>query len=170
MRIIAMNQGEKLEQLRQQLLDSYKNRALIYYHIYEELTRVLGPEQAEGVLKRAIHRRGQERGREYAQFAPSNLTAVKETFLAHLPDDGRLFEPEVLTATPEALDIKFHRCPLREAWVEAGLSDELVARLCRIAAEVDYGLFGGAGFRFYADTWQPGGEGCCCLHIRPGNL
>jgi len=165
-----MNQEDKLTQLRQQLFDSYKNRALIYYHIYEELTRVLGPEQAEGVLKRAIHRRGQERGREYAQFAPNNLTAVKETFLAHLPDDGRLFEPEVLTDTPEALDIKFHRCPLREAWVEAGLSDELVARLCRIAAEVDYGLFGGAGFRFYADTWQPGGEGCCCLHIRPGNL
>ncbi|MGQ9504721.1 MAG: L-2-amino-thiazoline-4-carboxylic acid hydrolase [Thermogutta sp.] len=164
-----MNPQEKLTQLRQQLLDSYKNRALIYYHVYEELARVLGPEQAEELLKRAIHRRGQERGKEYAQFAPGNLAGVKDAFLAHLPDEGRLFEPEVLTDTPDALDIKFHRCPLREAWVEAGLSDELIARLCRIAAEVDYGLFGEAGFRFYADTWQAGGEGCCCLYIRPGN-
>jgi len=163
-----MNQAEKLEQLRQQLLDSYKNRALLYYHIYEELTHALGPEQAEEILKRAIHRRGQERGKEYSQFTPANLAGVKEAFLTHLPDEGRLFEPEILTDTSEALDIKFHRCPLREAWVEAGLPDELVAKLCRIAAEVDYGLFHEAGFHFYADTWQPGSEGCCCLHIRPG--
>ena len=28
--------------------------------------------------------------------------------------------------------------------------------------------FEAAGFEFFADTWQPGGEGCCYLHIRPG--
>ena len=25
-----------------------------------------------------------------------------------------------------------------------------------------------AGFTFSADTWQPGRDGCCHLHIRPG--
>ena len=66
----------------------------------------------------------------------------------------------------ESLDIKFHACPLREAWQESGLSDDEVATLCRIAARIDNGTFEGAGFQFSADTWQSGGEGCCCLHIR----
>lgn len=158
----------EIEELRQQLQDSYKNRALIYYHIYEELVRELGPERAEAILKRAIHRRGQERGQAFRQFAPANLTGLRDAFVGHLPDQGRLFEPEILACDETRLDIKFHRCPLREAWVEAGLSDELVATLCRIAAEVDYGLFQEAGFTFFADTWKPGEEGCCCLHIRPG--
>ena len=43
-----------------------------------------------------------------------------------------------------------------------------MATLCRIAAKVDDGTFESAGFRFSADTWKPGGDGCCCLHIRPG--
>ena len=158
----------EIEELRQQLRDAYKNRAMIYYHIYEELSRELGPERAEQIMKRAIYRRGQERGQAFRQFAPANLAGVREAFLGHLPDEGRLFEPEVLAHDDTRLDIKFHHCPLREAWVEAGLPDDLVATLCRIAAEVDYGLFQEAGFKFSADTWQPGGEGCCCLHIRPG--
>jgi hypothetical protein len=29
-------------------------------------------------------------------------------------------------------------------------------------------MFEAAGFRFRADTYQPGGEGCCFLHVRPG--
>jgi hypothetical protein len=66
------------------------------------------------------------------------------------------------------VDIKFRACPLREAWQEAGLPDEEVATLCRIAARIDNGTFEGAGFEFFADTWQPNAEGCCCLHIRPG--
>lgn len=157
-----------VEQLRQQLIDSHKNRAMIYYHVYEELARELGEDRAEEILKRAIYRRGQERAKEYRQFAPDDLCGVREAFLGHLPDEGRLFQPELLGDSPSALDIKFQRCPLKEAWLEAGLPEELVARLCRIAAEVDYGLFQEAGFNFSSDTWQPGGEGCCCLHIRPG--
>ena len=40
--------------------------------------------------------------------------------------------------------------------------------LCRLAAQVDHGMFEAAGFGFHADTYQPGGEGCCFLHVRPG--
>ena len=36
------------------------------------------------------------------------------------------------------------------------------------AVAVDNGTFESAGFEFSADTWQPGGDGCCYLHIRPG--
>jgi hypothetical protein len=155
-------------ELRRQLYDSFKNRALIYYYIYDELRRELGAERAEQILGRAIYRRGAARGMEkYAQYGPRDLAGLKAAFLGGLADEGRMFQPEVLRDDPEGLDIKFHRCPLRDAWLEAGLPAEDVAALCRIASKIDDGTFEAAGFQFSADTWQPGGEGCCYLHIRP---
>ena len=71
-------------------------------------------------------------------------------------------------ADDEGLDIKFRACPLKEAWQAAGLPEERIATLCRIAGVVDNGTFEAAGFAFSAATWQPGDDGCCLLHIRPG--
>jgi hypothetical protein len=157
------------ETLRLQLYDSYKNRAMIYHLIYEELQAAVGAERAEEIMGRAIYRRGADKGLEnYAQYGPVNLLALQKVFLGGLPDDGRMFQPELIRGDADALDIKFHACPLRDAWQEAGLPEEQVALLCRIASRVDYGMFEAAGFDFHADTYQPNGEGCCCLHIRPG--
>jgi hypothetical protein len=155
-------------QLRQQLYESFKNRAMIYWLIYDELRNELGADKAEEILKRAVYKRGAEKGGKYAAHAPADLEGLRKTFVGGLPDDGRMFRPEVLRCDGEALDIKFHACPLREAWQEAGLPETEVATLCRIAARIDNGTFESAGFAFTADTYQPGGEGCCCLHIRPG--
>jgi hypothetical protein len=154
------------EALRRQLYDAFKHRAILYYLFYDEIRREFGAAKAEEILSRAIYRRGVENGRKYAPFAPDNLAGLKTAFLGGIADNGQAFQPELLHEDARALDIKFHRCPLREAWKEYGLSDEETATLCRIAARVDNGTFEGAGFRFSADTWQPGGEGCCCLHIR----
>jgi hypothetical protein len=157
------------EQLRGQLYDSFKNRAMIYYLIYDELRTELGAARAEELLGRAIRRRGEAGGRKkYARFAPDDLAGLKAAFLGGIADDGRMFQPEIVRDDAQGLDVKFHACPLRDAWLEAGLPDEDAAALCRIAARIDYGTFEGAGFKFSADTWQPGGEGCCYLHIRPG--
>jgi hypothetical protein len=157
------------DDLRRQLYDSFKNRAMIYYLIYDELRNECGEERAEDVLCRAIYRRGAEKGRElFSRFAPADLSGLEKSFLGGIPDEGRMFQPEVLRRDPDGLDIKFHACPLREAWQEAGLPEEEVAVLCRIAAKIDNGTFEAAGFAFHADTWHPGGDGCCCLHIRPG--
>jgi hypothetical protein len=157
------------ESLRKQLYDSFKNRALIYHLIFEELREELGDARAEEVLSRAIYRRGEQKGREsYARFGPDDMAGLKAAFLAHVADDGKMFQPEVLRDDAEALDIKFHACPLKSAWQEIGLPDEEIATLCRIAAQVDDGTFEAAGFRFHSDTWRPGAEGCCCLHIQPG--
>ncbi len=155
------------EVLRQQLYESFKNRALIYQLIFDELRRELGEQKAEELMARAIYRRGTQKGAKYARYAPGDLEGLCEAFVGGLPDEGRMFQPEVLRCDAQALDIKFHRCPLREAWQEVGLPDSEVAVLCRIAARVDNGTFESAGFRFWADTWQPGGDGCCQLHIRP---
>lgn len=156
------------ESLRQQLYDSFKNRAILYYLIFDEMRSELGADRAEEILKRAIYRRGAQKGEKYARFAPGDLEGLKASFLGGIPDEGRMFQPEVTRSDAEALDIKFHGCPLRDAWMELGLSEEEVATMCRIAARIDNGTFESAGFQFSADTWQPGGEGCCYLHIRPG--
>ncbi|MCR4411489.1 MAG: L-2-amino-thiazoline-4-carboxylic acid hydrolase [Thermoguttaceae bacterium] len=156
------------EELRQQLYEQFKNRAMIYYLIFDELRNELGAEKAEELMSRAIYRRGRQKAPKYAVFAPADLEGVQRAFLGGLADGGRAFEPELLQSGPDALDIKFHRCPLKEAWLEAGLDGDDVATLCRIAARIDNGQFESAGFTFWADTWQPGGDGCCCLHLRPG--
>ncbi len=157
------------EALRRQLYDAFKNRAILYYLIFDEIRKELGAEKAEQIMGRAIYRRGVQKGKQkYAQFGPADLAGLKEAFLGGIPDDGRMFQPEVIRSDAEGLDIKFHGCPLRDAWQEEGLPDEEVATICRIAARVDNGTFEGAGFQFHADTWQPGGDGCCYLHIQPG--
>jgi hypothetical protein len=156
------------EQLRKELYDSFKNRAMIYYAVFDELREEFGADRAEELLSRAIYRRGQTKGREkFARFGPNDLAGLKAEFLGGVADEGRMFQPEVIRDDPAGLDIKFRACPLRDAWIEAGLPEEDVATLCRIASQVDDGTFEAAGFGFTADTWQPGGENCCYLHIRP---
>jgi hypothetical protein len=156
------------DHLRRPLYDSFAHRAHIYHLLYDQLRAELGDDRAAEVMGRAISRRGAQNGTRYADFAPRDLEGLKDAFLADLPDGGAMFAPEVLRCDDEALDIKFHRCPLKEAWQKAGLPEHQVAALCRIAAQVDVGLFAAAGFAFHADTYQPGDEGCCCLHVRPG--
>ncbi len=155
--------------LHAQLYDSYKNRAMLYYLIYDELRSELGEDRAEDLLSRAIYRRGEALGQEkYARFAPADLAGLQKDLLDTIPDSGRMFHPKVVHSDAEELDIQFQGCPLRDAWVEAGLPDEEIAVLCRIASQIDEGMFTAAGFQFTSDTWQPGEEGCCRLHIRPG--
>ncbi len=118
------------ETLRQQLYDSYKNRAMIYYLIYDELRAEFGPKRAEEILGRAIYRRGAEKGREkYAPYAPKDLPGLQKAFLGGIADEGRMFQPELIRGDESGLDVKFHACPLRDAWKEAGLPEEKVATL-----------------------------------------
>ena len=156
------------DQLREQLYASFKNRALIYWSIYDELCNELDADRAEHILSRAIRRRGEQMGATLAEFGPDDTRGLCEAFLEKIPDGGQMFGPRVERCDRDGLDIVFQRCPLRDAWLEAGLDDAQVATICRIAAAVDVGLFEGAGFQFHADTWEAERDGCCHLHIRPG--
>ena len=156
------------EKLRRQLYESFANRAHIYQLLFDQLRSELGSDRAAELMGRAIYQRGAQLGARYARFAPRDLEGLKQAFLANVSDDGAMFAPEVVRCDAEGLDVKLHRCPLQQAWLDAGLPQEKVAALCRIAAQVDRGLFEAAGFRFHADTYQPGAEGCCFLHVRPG--
>lgn len=156
------------ETLREELYAAFKNRAMMYHHIFEALKTEVGEERAERILKQAVRNRGLEIGRKFARFGPADLAGLKEAFVAAVPDEGRMFDPEVLHCDNGRLEIQLRRCPLKDAWQEAGLPAGQVAKLCDIAAAVDTGTFEGAGFRFSARTWRPGQSGCCRLEITPG--
>lgn len=156
------------QDLREQLYASFKNRAMMYYHIFEELRKEVGDEKATEIMKRGIYNRGLEIGKKYEEYGPANLEGLKDAFLTSSADRGKMFQPEVLYCDADRLEIKMRSCPLKEAWQEAGLSDQETARMCHIAAVVDEGIFEGAGFQFSGETWRSGREGCCRLQIRPG--
>ena len=145
---------------------SFKNRALLYYLIFDELRQDVGEERAVAVLLRAIYRRGTQIGEQFRQFAPDNLAGLRDAFLNIIPDSGRMFDPHVARCDAEGLDIQLEACPLKQAWQELGLSEADLETMCRIAGEIDKGTFEAAGFAFEPDTWQPGRSGCCHLKIR----
>ena len=157
-----------VERLRGELYAAFKNRALMYWHVFDELRTALGESQANTLMARAIEARGREIGRQFARYAPVDLAGLRDAFVGGVPDAGRMFAPRVGRCDAAALDITLQRCPLKEAWQEAGIADADIATLCRIAGRVDNGTFEAAGFQFSADTWRPGRDGCCHLHIRPG--
>lgn len=157
------------EDLRKQLYGSFKNRALMYWHIYKALKKEVGDQKAAEIMKIGIYNRGLEIGKPFKKFAPADLSGLKDAFLDFIPDEGRMFDPEVRRCDRSSLEIKMQRCPLKEAWQDADLKDSDIARMCDIAAIVDKGTFEGAGFGFAADTWKPGQQGCCLLKIKPGS-
>jgi len=158
----------QVERLRAELKSAMKARAMVYAAVYDELEAELGAARAEAIMKRAIHKRGLAIGAQFAPFGPRDIEGLRAAFMAFVPDGGRPFAPELRRCDADGLDIKFHACPLKEAWLEAGMSAEKVAKLCSIAGVVDNGTFEAAGFEFHAETWRAGDEGCCFLHIRPG--
>jgi hypothetical protein len=51
--------------LRKELRASFKNRAILYYLIFDELREELGEDLAIRLMKRAIYRRGQQIGKQF---------------------------------------------------------------------------------------------------------
>ncbi len=154
--------------LIEQLRAAFKSRALVYAAMYDEIAAEFGADKAREICKRAIYKRGEAIAGVFAAHAPADLAALKDTFLACIPQARELFAPEVVQCNERELEIQFHRCPLKEAWMEAGCEGAALANLCDIGGVVDYGTFEKAGFSIRSETWQPGREGCCRLHIGPG--
>ena len=149
--------------MRELLVGAMKARALFYHAFYQEFSAELGAAKTEEVMKRATYKRGLEIGKRFARFAPDDMAGLQAAFLDFVPDPDATFNPKLERCDAQGLDILLQSCPLKDAWKEAGLSDAEMARMCRIAGQVDNGTFEGAGFTFSADTWQAGRPGCCHL-------
>ncbi|RWC91418.1 MAG: hypothetical protein E5V58_26415 [Mesorhizobium sp.] len=156
----------RAEKLSRELDSAFRNRADLYRLFLDELTAELGGERAEAVMIRTIEQRGKEvAAAAFADFGPNDAPAIGEAFLAVSPDGGRMYPTDVeRNATHIAFKVK--RCPLKDAWVEAGVGEEKLATLCRIAGAFDRGLFEATGVRFANVTWTPGhGSGCCHIAL-----
>lgn len=157
------------QELRQMLKGAIHLRARMYYYIFDELRKEIGEEKATEYMKRGIRRGGLDMGKQFAEYAPDDIDGLKAAFLNWVPDKGAMFAPEVLGCDHDhGLEIQFHACPLLEAYREMGLPDDEMEKILAIAAAIDHGIFGGAGFDFESTTWKPGRPGCCRLHVKPG--
>jgi hypothetical protein len=154
----------RADKLSRELDSAFKNRADLYRLMLEELTAELGAARAEVVMIRAIEKRGQEVAAiAFSEFGPSDARAIGEAFLSVSPDDGRMYPTDVERGDG-SIAFKVKRCPLKDAWMEAGIDDEKLATLCRIAGAFDRGLFEATGVCFDNVTWTPG-HGSSCCHI-----
>ncbi len=156
------------EEMRENLVNAIKARAQFYYAFYKEFSAEIGPGKTREIMKRAVYRRGLEIGKRFQAFAPSDMDGLKDAFLGFIPDPEITFNPRVESCSAAGIDIELTTCPLKDAWRQAGATDEEVVIMTDIAGAVDKGTFEGAGFSFEPDTWKPGRRGCCRLHIRPG--
>lgn len=153
------------ETLRQELEASFRNRADLYRLMHAEMVAELGRERGEALMVRIIERRGREVGAFFRSKGPSAL-AVGEAFLAVSPDQGRMYPTDVVRHA-EGIDFRVKRCPLKDAWCDAGLDADTTAALCRIAGAFDKGLFEAAGVSFRNETWsEQRGGGCCHIMLK----
>jgi L-2-amino-thiazoline-4-carboxylic acid hydrolase len=152
--------------LRRELTEAFKARAHFYRVMLDVLTDRHGATEAEAVLTQVCERRGREVAQTLFVGLPADPHAIARRFLSVSPDGGDLY-PHETVAMPESVTINVHACPLKQAWLEAGLPAEDVARLCRIAGAFDRGLFEAAGVGFENSTWsQARGGGCCRITLR----
>lgn len=154
------------EKLSRELDSAFRNRGDLYRLFLDELTAELGAEKAEALMIRTIEKRGREvAAAAFAGFGPNDALAIGEAFLSVSPDGGRMYPTDVERG-PDRIAFKVKRCPLKDAWVEAGVGEEKLATLCRIAGAFDRGLFEATGVRFANVTWTPGhGSGCCHIAL-----
>lgn len=155
----------RAEQLSRELEASFRNRADLYRLLLEEMTASLGADKAEALLVRAIEKRGREVAVAFRDFGPEQAREIGEAFLAVSPDGGRMYPTDV-DRRADGISFRVRRCPLKDAWCEAGVGEARLQTLCRIAGAFDRGLFEATGIRFANRTWQVGdGEHCCEIHL-----
>lgn len=161
------NDPQRADKLAGELDAAFKNRADLYRLMLDELTSEMGAERAEVVMSRITEKRGQEvAAQAFSRFGANDALAVGEAFLAVSPDGGRMYPTDV-ERSETSIAFKVKRCPLKDAWLEAGVGEEKLATLCRIAGAFDRGLFEATGISFENVTWTPGhGDGCCHITLR----
>ena len=129
------------------LVNELKNRARIYVHIYRELSREIGQEKAFEIMKRALYARGREKGAQLAaRIGKPDLHALAIAFVEGNADMDA-FGHEIVQEHSEYVLLRLNRCPLVEAWKEAGLNPDEQKEMCDIAYQVDFGKFETAGYR-----------------------
>ncbi len=142
----------------QAVRSAIEDRAAYLYLLYKEMQAESG-EAAAAMARRAIFRYGQLKAQAMGRME------VPGDFLRHQMRPGRreIFEKEVVEDTPERGEIRFHYCPLVQAWKRLGASREELAQLCDIAMQGDHGMVSGTPFTLCVEAAIARGDDCCRL-------
>lgn len=150
-----------MDQYLKALKDEIKNRALIYVELYRQLAAELGHDEAVRFMGRATYERGRAKGEQLgAKIGAPDLPALARAF-AEGRSDMDAFAREVVEVSDERAVLRLTRCPLVEAWDEAGLSEAEKTAMCDIACQVDFGKFEAAGYHLrFRCRIADGAESC----------
>lgn len=142
----------------QAVRSAIEDRAMYLYLLFKEMQAASGDE-AEARAKRAIFRYGQLK----AQAMEPMESPVD--FVRHQIRPGRqeIFAKEVVEETPARSEIRFHYCPLVQAWKRLGATSEELGLLCDIAMQGDLGMVSNAPFKLRIAASIAKGDACCRL-------
>ncbi len=146
------------------LSDAIKERGRVYLEIFRELSKRYGESEAVSVMRCASHARGTAVGKALAHLGPRNFAGMAECY-AKTPDNGVSYSTDIRQLSGTCLEFQNMTCPLKQAWVEAGCSDEEICTLLYCASAWDEAALEAAGFDFQLELWSPGKEGCCLTKI-----
>ncbi|MGX9758310.1 L-2-amino-thiazoline-4-carboxylic acid hydrolase [Clostridioides difficile] len=108
-------------------------RAVWFYLLMKESEKLgVNPDD---ICKEAIYGFGKMRGQKYSVAG----TPGKMAEMLYNSKGQKVFEMELVKNTDENGVLKFHRCPLDDAWKEYGLTKEERKEICRLACYGDYG-------------------------------
>lgn len=146
------------------LYDAIKERGRIYLAVFRELSKRFGEAEAVSVMRSASRARGLALGKTLAHLGPRDFAGMAEGY-AKTPDDGVTYSTEIRQLNDSCLEFKNMSCPLKEAWMEAGCSDEELCTLLHCASAYDEAALEAAGFDYELELWSPGKDGCCLTKI-----
>ena len=152
------------QQSNPHVYDAIKERGRFFLVAFRELSKRYGETEAVSVMRSASYEYGLAIGRKLACFAPRDFAGMAEAH-AKAPDKGATFSPDIRQLDDTCLEVQMMTCPIKDAWVEAGCSDEEICTLLHCASALDEATFDAAGFDYEIELWSPGKEGCCLTRI-----
>ena len=146
------------------LSNAIKERGRIYLEVFRELSKRYGETDAVSVMRSASHAHGTAVGKTLAHLGPRDFAGMAECF-AKAPDNGVTYSTDIRQLNDTCVEFQNMTCPLKDAWIEAGCSDEEVCTLLYCASAYDQATLDTAGFNYELELWSPGKEGCCLTKI-----
>ena len=146
------------------IYDANKERGRLFLLTFRELLKRHGKEEAISTLRSISREFGCGIGHSLACFAPNDFAGLAEAY-ANAPDDGVTYSPDIKQLDDHCLEVQMMTCPIKDAWVEAGCSDDEICTLLYCAAPQDEATWEVAGFDYEITLWSPGRQGCCHSRI-----
>jgi len=144
--------------------DAIKERGRLFLTVFRELSKRYGNTEAISVMRSVSYEFGLGIGQPLACFAPRDFAGMAEAY-AKAPDNGETYSPDIRQLTDTCLEVQIMTCPIKDAWTDAGCSDEEICTLLHCASTQDEATLEAAGFDYEIELWSPGKTGCCLTRI-----